>query len=87
MYGGAVCALFVARRGNVGASTYANERKVALRIDSNAHWKTKLSAGADAVVEALAAAGERGGLPGLGIDLADAMVFPVLDCAKRVPTL
>ena len=63
-------------RGDAGTGTYANERKVAVRIDSNAHWGTEFGA-----------ADERAGLSGPGVNLPDAMVFPVLDSDKRDPTL
>ena len=72
-----------ARDAGMGTGTYANEREVAFRIDSDAHWLGELGAGADAVVEAFAAAGERGCLPALEVDLPDPMVVVVLACIGR----
>ena len=66
-----------------GTGTYANVRKVAFRIDSDTHWVEELGAGADAVVEAFAAAGKRGGLSAREVDLPDAMVIRVLTCIGR----
>ena len=63
-----------------GPGTYSNEREGAFRIDSDAIWLGELGAGADAIVEALAAAGERGCLLALEVDLPDAVVVSVLRC-------
>ena len=82
-----------ARRGpGCGPGTYSNEREGAFRIDGNAIGKMESGAGADSVVlevlEAMpmviiadrTAAGERGCLLALEVNLPDAVVEGVLTC-------
>ena len=75
-----------------GPGTYSNESEGAFRIDGNAIGKMESGAGADSVVlevleailmviiAARAAAGERGCLPALEVNLPDAVVVSVLTC-------
>ena len=80
--------------GMRGPGTYANEREVAFRVDSDSHWEEESGADAGAVVGvvgacnalytvAFAGAGERGCLTRPEVNLPDAVGPKVLRCIGR----
>lgn len=67
------------RRGDAGhRHAYSNEHEGAFRIDSDTNWVGELCAGADAVFEAFAAAGERACLSAFDVNFPDSVVLIVL---------
>ena len=71
-----------ARDGEMrGRLTHGDEREDPARVDCDVYRGRELDAAAVAVEEAPgAAAGERGGVPGGDVDVADAVVHNVLRC-------